>query len=51
MRAIVIAEIRLSLISSVVYAIPAAIALVALLQGGTAVYYDWRAYGGAPICF
>jgi sterol desaturase/sphingolipid hydroxylase (fatty acid hydroxylase superfamily) len=48
MRAIVIAEIRLSLISSVVYAIPAAIVLVALLHGGTAVYYDWGAYGGAP---
>jgi lathosterol oxidase len=50
-RAIIMQEIRLSLISSVVYAVPAAITLVALLHGGTAVYYDWRAYGGVPYLF
>lgn len=48
MRPIIMQEIRLSLLSSVVYAIPAAIALVALLNGGTAVYYDWRSFGGVP---
>ena len=51
MRAIVTQEIRLSVISSVVYAVPAAITLIALLHGGTAVYYDWRAYGGVPYLF
>jgi Delta7-sterol 5-desaturase len=51
MRAVVMAEIRLSLISSVVYAIPAAIVLVALLNGGTAIYYDWRSFGGVPYLF
>ncbi len=51
MRSIVMQEIRLSLLSSVVYAVPAAIVLVALLHGGTAVYYDWRAYGGVPYLF
>lgn len=48
MRAVMMEEIRLSLLSSVLYAAPAAAATVALLHGGTKIYHDWNAYGGAP---
>jgi sterol desaturase/sphingolipid hydroxylase (fatty acid hydroxylase superfamily) len=48
MRRMILQEIRLSLLSSGIYALPAAIALVAWLHGGTRIYADWRAYGGAP---
>ncbi len=41
-------EIKLSLLSSVVYAAPAAIVLVAFLHGGTKIYTSWSAYGGVP---
>lgn len=46
MRAIMHQEIRLSLLSSAIYALPAAIALVAWLHGGTRIYTDWSAHGG-----
>lgn len=48
MRRLIMQEIRLSLLSSVVYAAPAAFALIAWVNGGTAIYTDWTAYGGAP---
>jgi sterol desaturase/sphingolipid hydroxylase (fatty acid hydroxylase superfamily) len=48
MRRAVMQEIRLSLLSSVLYAAPAAVALVAWLHGGTQIYSDWSAYGGVP---
>ncbi|MBJ7535346.1 sterol desaturase family protein [Rhodomicrobium vannielii ATCC 17100] len=51
MRGIVMKEIRLSLLSSAVYAAPAAFALTVFLNGGTAIYTDWRAYGGVPYLF
>jgi Delta7-sterol 5-desaturase len=41
-------EIRLSLLSSAIYAAPAAFVLVAFQHGGTAIYTDWRAFGGVP---
>jgi Delta7-sterol 5-desaturase len=47
-RRAVMQEIRLSLLSSALYALPAAAALVVFLHGGTKIYTDWRAYGGAP---
>ncbi len=47
-RALVLQEIRLSLLSSGIYAAPAAIALVAFMHGGTMIYTDWDAYGGVP---
>jgi sterol desaturase/sphingolipid hydroxylase (fatty acid hydroxylase superfamily) len=46
--AVIRSEIRLSLLSSGVYAAPAAIALVAFMHGGTHIYTDWGAYGGPP---
>lgn len=48
MRRVILQEIRLSLLSSGIYAAPAALALVAFLHGGTALYTDWRAHGGVP---
>lgn len=48
MRRMMLQEIRLSLLSSGIYAAPAAVALVAWLHGGTKIYTDWPAYGGAP---
>ncbi len=48
MRRAVMQEIRLSLLSSVLYAAPAAVTLVAWLHGGTLIYSDWSAYGGVP---
>jgi sterol desaturase/sphingolipid hydroxylase (fatty acid hydroxylase superfamily) len=48
MRAVILQEIRLSLISSALYALPAAAALVAWLHGGTRIYTDWRSLGGIP---
>ena len=48
MRRAVMQEIRLSLLSSAVYAAPAAVALVFWQHGGTQIYTDWRAYGGVP---
>jgi sterol desaturase/sphingolipid hydroxylase (fatty acid hydroxylase superfamily) len=41
-------EIRLSLLSSAIYAAPAAAALAAYLHGGTKIYTDWREFGGVP---
>jgi len=51
MRRVMIQEIRLSLLSSVIYAAPAAVVLVAFSNGGTEIYTDWQAYGGAPYLF
>jgi Delta7-sterol 5-desaturase len=51
MAALIRAEIRLSLLSSGIYAAPAAVALIAFLHGGTRIYTDWRAYGGLPYIF
>ena len=48
MRRVILQEIRLSLLSSVVYAAPAAVALVVWQHGGTLIYTDWSAYGGVP---
>ncbi len=48
MRALMMQEIRLSLLSSAVYAAPAAFALVSWMHGGTQIYTDWGAYGGLP---
>jgi sterol desaturase/sphingolipid hydroxylase (fatty acid hydroxylase superfamily) len=48
MRAVIMQELRLSLLSSVVYAAPAAFALASWLNGGTQIYQDWRLYGGVP---
>jgi Delta7-sterol 5-desaturase len=48
MRRIILQEIRLSLLSSVVYAAPAAFALVSWTHGGTRIYADWRSFGGIP---
>jgi Delta7-sterol 5-desaturase len=48
MREVIVQEIRLSLLSSGIYAAPAAIALVVFLHGGTNMYTEWRAYGGMP---
>lgn len=48
MRRVILQEIRLSLLSSGVYALPAAVALVAWTHGGTAIYIDWSAHGGLP---
>ena len=48
MRRVVLQEIRLSLLSSAVYAAPAALVLVLWLHGGTKIYQDWSAYGGTP---
>jgi Delta7-sterol 5-desaturase len=48
MRALVIQEIHLSLLSSALIAAPAALALVAFLHGGTRIYTDWTAHGGIP---
>jgi sterol desaturase/sphingolipid hydroxylase (fatty acid hydroxylase superfamily) len=47
-RRVIMQEIRLSLLSSALYAAPAAVTLVAWLHGGTAIYDDWRAHGGVP---
>jgi sterol desaturase/sphingolipid hydroxylase (fatty acid hydroxylase superfamily) len=46
-RRVVLQEIRLSLLSSVVYAAPAALVLIVWMRGGTAIYDDWSAHGGA----
>jgi sterol desaturase/sphingolipid hydroxylase (fatty acid hydroxylase superfamily) len=48
LRRIVMQEIRLSLLSSVIYAAPAAAALAAYLHGGTKIYTDWHKFGGVP---
>jgi lathosterol oxidase len=48
MRRVILQEIRLSLLSSGIYALPAAIALVAFMHGGTQIYTDWSAHGGLP---
>jgi sterol desaturase/sphingolipid hydroxylase (fatty acid hydroxylase superfamily) len=48
MRRVIGQEIRLSLLSSALYAAPAAVALVAWMHGGTAIYSDWRLHGGMP---
>ncbi len=48
MRRLILQEIQLSLLSSVVYAAPVAFALQAWLHGGTRIYTDWTAHGGAP---
>jgi lathosterol oxidase len=48
MRAVVVQEMRLSLLSSAVYAIPAAVVTVALVHGGTLLYTDWSSHGGLP---
>jgi sterol desaturase/sphingolipid hydroxylase (fatty acid hydroxylase superfamily) len=48
MRGVILEEIRLSLLSSALYAAPAAVALVVWLNGGTQIYTDWNAYGGVP---
>lgn len=48
LRRLVRQEIRLSLLSSALYAAPAAIVLVAWQHGGTAIYTDWREHGGVP---
>ncbi len=50
-RGAVLQEIRLSLLSSVLYAAPAAFALVSFVHGGTMMYTDWTAYGGLPYLF
>jgi Delta7-sterol 5-desaturase len=47
-RRVILQEIRLSLLSSGIYAAPAAFALAVWLNGGTKIYTDWSAYGGAP---
>jgi sterol desaturase/sphingolipid hydroxylase (fatty acid hydroxylase superfamily) len=47
MRRVMLQEIRLSLLSSGIYAAPAAFALVVWQHGGTLIYTDWNAYGGA----
>ena len=47
-RRVILQEIRLSLLSSAVYAAPAAAALVVWLHGGTRIYTDWASHGGAP---
>jgi sterol desaturase/sphingolipid hydroxylase (fatty acid hydroxylase superfamily) len=47
MRRVIMQEIRLSLLSSGIHAVPAAVALVIWLRGGTQIYSDWSAYGGA----
>ncbi len=51
MRRVISREIRLSLLSSVVYAAPAACVLVLWLHGGTKIYSDWPAHGGVPYLF
>ena len=51
MRRAVLHEIRLSLLSSVLYAAPAAVGLVIWMHGGTAIYTDWSAHGGIPYLF
>jgi Delta7-sterol 5-desaturase len=51
MRRLIIQEIRLSLLSSAVYAAPAALALQAGLHGRTNIYTDWTAHGGVPYIF
>jgi len=48
MRRLILQEIRLSLLSSAVYAAPAAVALIAWTHGGTRIYSDWTAFGGLP---
>jgi lathosterol oxidase len=48
MRRMILQEIRLSLLSSAIYAAPAAFALVVWLRGGTLIYGDWHAHGGVP---
>ncbi len=48
MRRVILQEIRLSLVSSAVYAAPAALVLVRWLDGGTKIYTDWSTHGGAP---
>lgn len=47
-RRVIMQEIRLSLLSSAVFAAPAAFALIAWTHGGTQIYSDWQAYGGVP---
>ena len=45
-RAIVAHEIRMSLVSSVIYAVPGTIVVAAYKAGGTAIYTDIAAMGG-----
>jgi len=51
MRRLIMQEIRLSLLSSAVYAAPAALALQTWLHGGTKIYTDLTAHGGVPYLF
>ena len=51
MRRVILQEIRLSLLSSAIYAAPAAFVLVTWLHGGTLIYTDWRTHGGVPYLF
>jgi Delta7-sterol 5-desaturase len=48
MRSLINQEIRLSLLSSALFAAPAAAAAVSFMHGGTKIYTDWSAYGGLP---
>jgi Delta7-sterol 5-desaturase len=48
MRSLIVQEIRLSLLSSVIFAAPAAAAAVAFMHGGTKMYTDWSAHDGLP---
>ncbi len=48
MRRVIMQEIRLSLLSSAIFAAPAAFALIVWIHGGTKIYTDWGAYGGVP---
>lgn len=48
MRVAIRQEIRLSLLSSVLYAAPAAVVLASWQHGGTRLYTDWRSFGGIP---
>jgi Delta7-sterol 5-desaturase len=51
MRSLIIQEIRLSLLSSGIYAAPAAAALIAFLHGGTKMYTAFDAHGGIAYLF
>jgi lathosterol oxidase len=48
MRSLINQEIRLSLLSSALFAAPAAAGAVSFMHGGTKIYTDWSAYGGLP---
>ncbi len=48
MRRAILQEVRLSLLSSALFAAPAALTLIAWMHGSTLIYTDWQAYGGIP---